>query len=229
MAWRFCGRCRAARQCVFCSQKKTVHDCKGLKQACVLSTSDPRVNKYLDKDSTTSIPTTFSHPNGDQVPETKVCALLCIFVEFAGRQSRLEEQTDNEWWDVFPPHCYSEEAEFLLPVQRKSRWILWMTYAQKGGYYVLYRLILKDKLHFSGDSGLARPSEGVRTVSTGFTPSDASNKWTISIWTRMVIIRLIHSPHHSHKYGNPQLNLAACDFTVCNTCLTHLLHTFLTC
>lgn len=174
----------------------------------------------------TSIPTTFSHPNGDQVPETKVCALLCIFVEFAGRQSRLEEQTDNEWWNVFPPHCYSEEAEFLLQVQRKSQWTLWMTYAQKGGYYALYRLILKDKLHFSGDSGLARPSEGVWTVSTGFTPFDASNKWTISTWTLMVIIRLIHSPHRSHKHGNPQLNLAVCDFTVCNTCLTHLLHTF---
>ena len=65
ISWRFCGRCRAARQCVFCSQKKTVHDCKGfkncprhstLKQACVLYVSTLRVNKFLDKDSTLPFP-----------------------------------------------------------------------------------------------------------------------------------------------------------------------------
>jgi hypothetical protein len=61
----------------------------------VLYTSDPRVNKFLDQDYT-FIPTTFSHPKDDQVPERKVCALLYIFVKFAGRQSRLGEQTDNE-------------------------------------------------------------------------------------------------------------------------------------
>lgn len=52
------------------------------------------------------------------------------------------------------------------------------------------------------------------TVSTGFTHFDASNKWTICTWTLMVTTRLVHSPHHSHKHGNPQFNLAACDFTV---------------
>lgn len=59
IAWRFCGRFRAARQWVFHSQKNTVHDCKGLKncpehstlkQACVFYVSDPRVNEFLDKD-----------------------------------------------------------------------------------------------------------------------------------------------------------------------------------
>ena len=146
MAWRFCGRCRAARQCVFRSQKKTLHDWKGLKELyktfhtqaglCALhiwSKSEQIFRQRLY----TSIPTTFSHPKGDQVPETKVCALPCIFVKFAGRQSRLGEQTDNEGCGIFPPHCYSEEEEFLLTVHRKSLWTLSMTNAKKEGLYFL--------------------------------------------------------------------------------------------
>lgn len=65
--------------CVFCSQKKTVHDCKGLKQACVLYMSDPRVNKYLDKDSTLPYPQHSVIQMGTKCPKQR-CAHYCAFL-----------------------------------------------------------------------------------------------------------------------------------------------------
>jgi len=64
---------------VFCSQKKTVHDCKGLKQACVLYMSDPRVNKYLDKDSTLPYPQHSVIQMGTKCQKQR-CAHYCAFL-----------------------------------------------------------------------------------------------------------------------------------------------------
>jgi hypothetical protein len=105
--------------------EETVHDWKGLKncprhstlkQACVLYMYDPRVNKFLDGDSTLPSP---QHSVIQKVTKCQKqrCVHYCAFL-----LNLLEDNPGlvNKVTRRDEAYCYSEEEEFLLPVHRKS-------------------------------------------------------------------------------------------------------------